>query len=145
TVATASKAASIAAVTDASLLPAASISTKVPSSGRARRTLVDAFAIGRQNSFHTFGDVGRRQRRAGDVADVAVDLQRAARGLADNLSKPARASDLAPVGFPIFQDFDALHRAGGAERHGVVDIEVLADHAIKHEQARDPAAGFGLP
>src|SRR5438046_8992579 len=74
--------------------PAASISTKVPSRGLARRTLSEAIAIGCQYSLHTFGDMRRRQGRAGDVSDVAVDLERAAAGLADELREPARTAEI---------------------------------------------------
>src|ERR1700756_1535400 len=123
----ASNAASMAAsITD---LPAAatSISTKVPRSGLARRMLSDTTAIGGQNSLHAFGDMGRGQRCARDVPDIAVDLQGAATGLANELGEPARAPDIAAIGFPILQDFHLLDSSGWSQRHRVVDEEVLAD------------------
>src|SRR6202011_3903288 len=125
--------------------PAASISTNGPSSGRARRTLSEAVAIGCQYSLHTFGDMRRRQGRAGDIADVAVDLERAATGLADELREPARAPDLAAIGLPVLQDLDAVNGAVRRQRHRVVDIEMLADHPVEDEKAGNASAGLGLP
>src|SRR5437016_11922199 len=125
--------------------PAASISTKVPSRGLARRILAEAIAIGCQYPFHAFGDMRRRQGRAGDVPDIAVDLERAAASLADELRKPARASDLAAIGLPVLQDLDAVNGAAWRQRHRVVDIEVLSDHPVEDEKAGNTSAGFGLP
>src|ERR1700730_2356594 len=125
--------------------PATSISTKVPSRGLARRTLSEAIAIGCQYPLHTFGDVSRRQRCAGDIPDVAVDLERAAAGLADELREPARAPDLAAIGLPVLQDLDAVNGAVRRQRHRVVDIEMLADHPVEDEKAGNASAGLGLP
>src|SRR5258708_8173888 len=91
--------------------PAVVTSTNVPSSGLARRRLSEAVAIGCQNSLHTLGDMRRRQRRAGDVSDIAVDLERAAAGLADKLREPARAPDFAAIGLPVLQALHALYDA----------------------------------
>src|SRR5215471_14163069 len=77
------------------------ISTKVPSSGRARRRLSAAAAIGRQYPFHAFGHVLRRQRRARDVADVTPNLEGAAAPFADELREPARLPHLAAVRLAI--------------------------------------------
>src|SRR5262245_42097181 len=96
---------------------ATSISTNVPSNGFARRVLAEAVAIGGQHSLDTFGDVGRRQRRAGDIPDIAVDPQRAAAGLSNELCQPARAPDLAAVRLPVLQDLDAVDGAARCERH----------------------------
>src|SRR3984893_16658824 len=125
--------------------PATSISTKVPSRGLARRTLSEPIAIGCQYPLHTFGDVRRRQRRASDIPDVAVDLERAAAGLADELREPARTPDLAAIGLPVLQDLDAVNGAARRQRHRVIDIEVLSDHPVEDEEAGDVAARFGLP
>src|SRR5260370_34969687 len=84
--------------------PATSISTKVPSSGLARRTLSEAVAIGCQYSLHAFGDMRRRQGRAGNVADVAVDFERAAAGLADEFGEPGRGPGFAAIGLPVLQN-----------------------------------------
>src|SRR5258708_20680606 len=88
--------------------PAVVTSTNVPSSGLARRRLSEAVAIGCQNSLHTLGDMRRRQRRAGDVSDIAVDLERAAPGLADKLPEPAPAPDFPALGLPGLQDLDPV-------------------------------------
>jgi hypothetical protein len=87
----------------------------------------------------------RRQGRAGDIADVAVDLERAAAGLAHELREPARAPDLAAIGLPVLQDLDAVDGAARRQRHRVIDIEVLSDHPVEDEEAGDVAARFGLP
>src|SRR5260370_5311422 len=118
------------AFTSALLAPDACISTHVPSSGLARRILPQSIAIGRQYPFDAFGDVGGRQRRAGNVANVAVDLERAAAGFANELRQPARASDLAAIGFPVLQDLDAVHGPCGRQRDGIIDQEMLADDAV---------------
>src|SRR5260370_14826705 len=101
--------------------PDAWIFTNVPSSGLARRILPQSIAIGRQYPFDAFGDMAGRQRRAGNVANVAVDLERAAAGFADELRQPAGASDLASVRFPILQNLDAMHGPCGRQRDGIID------------------------
>ena len=53
-----------AASTPSVASPVAAISTKVPSSGRARRMLADVAAIGGQDPFNALGNVKRRQGRA---------------------------------------------------------------------------------
>src|SRR5436305_2407774 len=125
--------------------PATSISTNVPSRGLARRILSEAIAIGCQYSLHTLGDVRRRQRGAGDISDVAVDLERTAAGLADKLCEPARTADLSAIGLPVLQDLDAVNGAAWRQRHCVVDIEVFSDHAVEDEKTGHASAGFGLP
>src|SRR5260221_13431879 len=85
-------------------------STKVPSNGRARRTLSETCGKG-CDPFGTFGDMQRRQRGARDVADVAADLERARRRLADELREPARAFDIIAIGFAILQDVDPVNAA----------------------------------
>src|SRR5690349_4764317 len=125
--------------------PAAAISTMVPSSGRARRRLSQAMTIGGEDAFDAFGDMVRRKRRAGDVADVLIDRERARTGLANELRQPARLSDLTTIGLAILQDLDAEDAAARVERDCVVDVQVLADHMIEHEQAERPSAGVRLP
>ena len=95
--------------------PVTSISTKVPSSGLARRILSEAVAIGCQQSLHTLGDMRRRQGCASDIPNIAIDLERTAAGLSNKLREPARASDLAPIGLPILQDLDAVDGAAGCQ------------------------------
>src|SRR5262245_45943799 len=102
-------------------------------------------AIQPEDLLHAFGDVMRRQGGARDVADVAVDRERARGGLADELREPARLATLAAVGFAVLQDVDATNAPARVERDRVVDIEVLADHPVEHEQADRLAAGLGLP
>src|SRR5258708_38887374 len=120
----ASNAASMPAFTSALLAPDAWISTNVPSSGLARRILPQSIAIGRQYPFDAFGDMGGRQRRAGNVANVAGDLQRAAAGFADKRRQPARAPDLAPIGFPVLQDLDAVHGPRRGQGDGIIDQKI---------------------
>src|ERR1043166_541593 len=71
------------------------ISTKVPSSGRARRRLADAGAIGGNDPLHAFGHMRARQRRAGNIPDVAAHSKGAAAGLPDELREPARGATFA--------------------------------------------------
>src|ERR1700722_3049947 len=94
---------------------------------------------------HALGHVMGGQRRAGNVADVAVDLERACARLADELREPARLPHLAAIGLAILQDVDAMNLAARTERYRVVDEQVLADHAVEHEQADRLAAGLRLP
>src|SRR5882762_4857982 len=145
TVATAENAASTAASAASNVCPSTAISTNVPSSGRARRMLTGAASIGGQYPSHALGDMQRRQGRAGDVADVAADLEWAAAALADELRKPAGLAHFAAVRLAVLQDLDTHHAPGGVERHRVVDIEVLADDVIDHEEAEEPVAGLRLP
>src|SRR5258708_9653855 len=135
TVATAANAASTAASAASDFCPATAISTNVPSSGRARRMLTCAASIGGQYPFHALGDMERRQGRAGDVADIAADLEGTAASLADELPQPAGLAHFAPVRLAVLQDFDARHAPGRVERHPAIDIDVLADDVIDHEQA----------
>src|SRR5579863_6269545 len=132
-------------MTSASAGPAASISTNVPSRGLARRTLFETAAIGRQYPFHAFGDMRRGQRRAGNIPDVAVDLERTRVRLSDELREPARTSDLAAVRFAVLQDLDFMHGPCRGQRDGVVDIEVFADDPVENEIAGDTAARFSFP
>src|ERR1700684_2649422 len=113
TLAMAPNAASNAKLRSTRCVPEMPISTKVPSSGRARRMLADAGAIDRQNPFDTLGEMHGRQRRAGNIPNIVADLDVAAVRFPDNLRKPARTSDLAAIGFAIFQDF---HSADPASR-----------------------------
>src|SRR5580692_7152717 len=128
TLATASNAASIAHAVSPCAAPALAISTKVPKSGRARRTL-SHISISGQNSLHAFGDVDGRQRGTGDVADVAAYFHGTAGGLADELRKPAWAAHFAAIRFSIGQNIDALHVAAH-DRNRIVDIEMLADDMV---------------
>src|SRR5262249_21167502 len=81
--ATAANAASTAVAISVDSAPDAAISTKAPSSGRARLRLSCADCIGGQNLLHAFGDVERRERGARYVADVLADLERAAAPFSD--------------------------------------------------------------
>ena len=110
------------------------ISTKVPSSGCARRTL-SGVSIRGQDPFDAFGDVHGGQRSAGNVADVAADFQRAGAGLADELREPARASNLAAIRIRDRQDIDATD-AAALDRDRVVDVEMLADDMVERRRFR---------
>src|SRR5262249_19938088 len=134
TLATASKAASIAACVAAGAAPATAISTKVPSSGRARRVLFEPGCNG-HDPLHAFGHMVRRQSGAGNVADVAADLQRAAAGFSDELREPARRPDLAAVRLAILQDLHAADSSARVERNGIIDVEMLSDHPVENEEA----------
>src|SRR5262249_580906 len=111
TFAPASNAASIAASICARIAPATSISTNVPSSGRARRTLSEAVCNG-HDPLHAFGHVVTGQGRAGNIADIDPSLQRTATRLAGELRKPAGTSDLPAVGLAIFKDIDLANSSG---------------------------------
>src|SRR5262245_55829090 len=94
TVATATNASSIAACTEAAEGPVAAISTKVPSHGCARRALLEAGRINRQDALDALGHVVRRQRGTRDVPDVTVDLEWIVERLADELGQPRVVGDL---------------------------------------------------
>src|SRR5262249_61250430 len=117
------------------------IPTNRPSSGRARRILTCRASIGGQYPFHALGDVQRRQGRAGDVPDIAADLESTAASLANELRQPASLANFASVRLAVLQDVDAHYASAGVERHRVVDIKVLADNVIDHEQAEELLAG----
>src|SRR5258708_1557908 len=125
TVAMAANAASTAASAASNECPSTAISTNVPSSGRARRMLTGAASIGGQYPFHALGDMQRRQGRAGDVADVAADLEGTAAGLAGELRKPAGLAHFAPVRLTVLQDFDAHHAPGRIEPHPLFHTALL--------------------
>src|SRR5260370_379550 len=61
--------------------PPAAISTKVPSSGRARRISAQAGFINGQDASDAFCHVPRRQCGARNVADILIELRRIAAGL----------------------------------------------------------------
>src|SRR5690242_4772433 len=102
------KAASIPASTRARSAPSAATSTSVPSHGCARRIVTTGTSAMRKRAFvdeqqppHAFGDVAARQRRAGDIANVGVELDRIARALARELAAPRRQTDRVAVRFAI--------------------------------------------
>src|SRR5258705_9182871 len=101
------------------------ISTNVPSSGLARRMLSSAVPIGGQYPFHALGHMVRRQRRARNVPDVLIHLQRAPAALAHELRKPARFPNLAAVRLPVLQNVHALDPSARVQGDGIVDVEVL--------------------
>src|SRR4026209_2281161 len=78
--------------------------TRVPSSGRARRTVSEAGLIQGEEAFDAFRHVPRRQGGAGYVANVLIELEGIAARLADELREPAAIGDLAAIGFAIFED-----------------------------------------
>src|ERR1044071_3518742 len=88
---------------------AARIVTSVPSNGRARTSsrVAEEDIVGSQQAFDAVGDVTARQRRTGNVLDVAIELQRVAVLLADELRAPPRVPHFATVGFAILEDLDA--------------------------------------
>ena len=88
-------------------------------------------------------DVMRRQRRAGNIADIVADLQRAGIALAGELRKPARAPDLAAVGLAILQDIHLTDAPAGVEGDRVIDVKMLSDDMIEDEEAKQAAACFG--
>src|SRR2546425_3321846 len=124
-------------------LSSTAISTNVPRSGRARCML--SGSIESQDFPDTFGDVMRRQGGAGNIADVPVHLERAPARLSNELGEPAGVSDLAAIGLAVLKDVDAAHLAAQVQGHGIVDIEVLADHTIEHEEADRAVAVLSLP
>src|SRR4029077_20561557 len=145
TSATAANAASTAPSAYRSSTSSTSMSTNVPSIGRARRILAEVACMIGQYLLHAFGQVGRRQRGAGNVSDVAVDLHRALAALADELLQPAGVVNFAAVGFPVVQNFDLSDTAIRFDGNRVIDQEVLADHVIVVEIAHDAFARLSLP
>src|SRR5262249_61033867 len=114
--------------------PPAVTSTKVPRSGRARRALSKAGLIEGQDPLDAVGDMLRRESGAGDVADVLVDGDGIAAGLAVELVEPAMAGDLGAVLRPVTQHLDRLDSAVRLEGHTVVDDRMLADHVVDDEE-----------
>src|SRR2546427_5367573 len=95
---TSSKAASTARCAAAALAGGAVISTKVPRSGRHRRTsALEDERIEAQDSPDALRDVAAGERGAADVLDVGVELERRAVGLADELLAPLRVANLVSV------------------------------------------------
>src|SRR5689334_9872077 len=137
TSATAAKAASTASSAYRSSTSPTSMSTNVPSNGRARRMLAEVACMIGQNLLHALGQVGRRQRGAGNVADVAVDLHCALAALADELLQPAGIVNFAAVGFPVVQNFDLSDTAVGVDGNRVVNQQVLTHDMIVVEIAHD--------
>src|SRR5579883_3375141 len=134
------KAVSTAVSSLVSSRPAAKISTKVPSSGRARRMLSAACAIARQNPFYAFSHMQRRERRPRNIPYVGADLELASARFADELREPAFASHLPAIGFPILQNVDAEDPPRSVERNAVVDIKMLADNMVEDEKTEQPLA-----
>lgn len=87
----------------------------------------------------------RGQRGAGDVANIVADLEWTGAALADELREPARAPDLATVGFAVRKNVDLSYPSAGIQGDRIVDVEVLSDHAVEDEEADRPAPGFGSP
>src|SRR5262245_57383701 len=104
------------------------MATVVPSSGRARSMLGNDEGIGRQQTLHAIGDVPARERRSGDVLDVALERERRAVTLADELRAPQWFADLAAIGFAVLEDLDTADAAVGFQPDGVGDVVVAADH-----------------
>src|SRR5215813_10604372 len=128
TSATARNARPMAACRNSCAAPLAAISTKVPSSGCARRTLLETGVIQCEEAFDALRHVARREGGARDVANVLIELEGIPARLADELSEPAAIADLAAVRFAIFQDLDVTNLAARIERDRVVDHQMLADH-----------------
>src|SRR3954471_3935118 len=95
---------------------AARISTSVPRSGRARLTLAQLAFIEAEKPLHALGDMAAGKRRATDVDDVAVKLQRIRGALADELRPPAGLAHLAAVRFAVLENLEPAHTAVAAER-----------------------------
>src|ERR1700751_1253543 len=112
----------------------ARISTIVPRIGLARRILFERDVIKRQKALHAVGDMPTRQRGAADVLDVAVEGERCATLLPNELPAPFRIADLVAVALPVFHDLDAAHHAIASERGGVCDVFMLADHFVDDEE-----------
>src|SRR5438874_6983969 len=117
------------------------ISTSVPRSGRARLTLAQLAFMEAEEPLHALGDMPAGKRRATDVGDVAVKLQRIVGVLAEELRPPAALAHLAAVRFPVLQDLEPAHSAVAAKRQRVGDQLVLAEHLIDDE----PAFAVGAP
>src|SRR5262249_1636326 len=56
-----------------------------------------------------------------------------------------RLAHLTAIGLPVLQNFDPLHVSAPVERNRVIDIEMLADHMVDHEQAERVLAGLCFP
>src|SRR5258706_12253555 len=121
--------------------PVARISTSVPSSGRARLTLLEVALIHRQHALDAVGHVAARERRTADIADIAVELQRIGGALAGELPAPFGVAHLAAVRFAGLEHLDAAHSSLGIERPGIGDALVLSEHLVEDE----PAALRGAP
>src|SRR5258708_18478323 len=113
--------------------PATRISTSVPRSGRARLTLLEVALIHRQHALDAVGHVAARERRAADIADIAVELQRIGGALAGELRAPFGVAHLAAVRFPVLEHLDAAHSSLGIEPHRIADELVPSQPLLEDE------------
>src|SRR5438067_5251863 len=114
---------------------AARISTSVPRSGRARLTLAQLAFIEAEEPLHALGDMPAGKRRAADVGNVAVKLQRIGGALAGELRPPPGLTHLTAVRFAVLEDLKPAHTAVAAERQRIGDEFVLAEHLVDDEPA----------
>src|SRR5690348_656705 len=126
------------------------ISTIVPRSGRARRTLfrLERDIVEREEALHAVRDVPAGERGAADILDVLVEIELGTRLLADELLAPGGVAHLVAVALAVFHDLDAAHRAIRAKGDRIGDVFVLADHLVDDEElaARGaPHALLGAP
>ena len=91
------------------------------------------------------GYMARRQGRAGNVLDIAIEAQRARDRLAHELVAPVRIAHLRAVDFEVLDDLNLADAAVGVEAERVRDQFMLADHLVNEEPADHPALDHGLP
>src|SRR5438046_7195795 len=89
------------------------LSARVPSSGRARLTLLEGRLIEAKQALDAIGDVAARKRGAADVTDILVELQRVASSLPGKLAPPRRVADLVTLAFGVPQDLHASDASRG--------------------------------
>src|SRR5262249_43621321 len=131
------------------------ISTIVPSSGRARRSVAASISavlrwtqccvVYFEQPLHALGHVPAGQRRAGDVPDAGVQFDLVGGRLADELLAPAGEADLTAVRLAVVEDLDGEDRAGVVERDRVRDQFALANDLIDQQPADRLRAGERLP
>src|SRR5437899_9366260 len=127
------------------------ISTSVPSQSWARRFASDdsgarkGLLVKLKQAVHAFRDVSARQGRAGNIADVGVELDGIGSALAGELRAPCSELDRVAMRFPVGEHVDRFDRARRIERQAVGDQFHLADDFVDDEPAERAVAGTYAP
>src|SRR5579863_10262672 len=121
--------------------------TTVPSQGCARSTTRrrEYDFIGCEQSADAVGDVLTRKRCTGDILNLLVQPQLLAGALRDELAAPVGVTNLAPVGFPVFENLSSLYRAILLQSQGEGNEFMLTHDFVRNEpparrNAPDPNA-----
>src|SRR5258706_4732302 len=101
--------------------------------------------VNEKKSPDAIGEMARREGRASDVFDIAVEPQGALDRLADELVAPNRIAHLGAVVFEVFDYLDLAYAAVGVDSQRVCDQLMLADHLVDEEPSKHRAFGQDPP